>query len=91
MPQTATATTTPFDAILVQSRDLLREQLAASVTAMFDNAETALNELAEKEKDEEAQKRYLDARDLAASNREVIESQFRQRLTSAPTRRRRSA
>ena len=82
MPQSATATTTPFDAILVQSRDLLREQLAASVTAMFDNAETALNELAEKEKDEEAQKRYLDARDLAASNREVIESHFRQRLTS---------
>ena len=82
MPQSATATTTPFDAILVQSRDLLREQLAASVTAMFDNAETALNDLAEKEKDEEAQKRYLDARDLAASNREVIESQFRQRLTS---------
>ena len=79
MPQAVTAATTPFDAILVQSRDLLRDQLTASVAAMFDNAETALSELAEKEKDEETQKRYLDARDLANANREVIESQFRQR------------
>ena len=81
MPPAATAATTPFDAILVQSRDLLRDQLTAAVTAMFDNAETALAELAEKEKDEDAKKRYLDARDLAGANREVIESQFRQRWT----------
>jgi hypothetical protein len=82
MAQAATAATTPFDAILVQSRDLLRDQLTAAMSAMFDNAETALTELADKEKDEEAQKRYLDARDLASSNREVIESQFRQRWTA---------
>jgi hypothetical protein len=70
---------TPFDTILVQSRDLFRDRLLEAVAHMFDGADGALSELAEKTKDEEEQKRYLDARDLALANREVIESQFRQR------------
>ena len=70
---------TPFDAILVQSRDLFRDRLCVAVTHMFDGADGSLSELAEKTKDEELQKRYLDARDLALANREAIESQFRTR------------
>ncbi len=70
---------TPFDAILVQSRDLFRDRLSEAVTHMFDGADGSLSELAEKTKDEELQKRYLDARDLALANREAIESQFRTR------------
>jgi len=73
------AQATPFDTILVQSRDLFRDRLCEAVAHMFDGAETALSELAEKTKDEGEQKRYLDARDLAAANRDVIEGQFKQR------------
>src|SRR2546423_879912 len=73
------AQATPFDTILVQSRDLFRERLCEAVAHMFDGAETVLCELAEKTRDESEQKRYLDARDLALANRDVIEGQFKQR------------
>ena len=46
---------------------------------MLDGADASLSELAEKSKDEELQKRYLDVRDLALANREVLEGQFRTR------------
>ena len=72
---------TPFDAILVQCRDLFRDRVCAAVGEMFDGSEEALTKLAEKA-DEEHQRQFLDARDLAQSNREVIERQFRTRLTS---------
>ena len=73
---------TPFDAILVQSRDLFADRLCEAVGAMFDGADEALTGIADKATEDEAKKRYLDARDLAISNRELIESQFKQRLMS---------
>ena len=80
MPQpTTAATTTAFDTILVQSRDLLRDRLCEALGRMFDEADTKLTELADKLTDDEQKKRFLDGRDLAVSNREVIESNFRQR------------
>jgi hypothetical protein len=72
MPQS-----TPFDAILVQSRDLFRDRLCEAVSGMFDSADESLSNLAEKTTDEEAQKRYLDAKDFVLSRREVMEKQFR--------------
>src|SRR5436305_102258 len=75
------AQSTAFDGILVQSRDVLRDRLVEGVGAMFDGAEATLTELADKLTDDEQKKRFLDARDLAISNREVIESHFRQRYT----------
>ena len=71
---------TPFDAILVQCRDLFRDRLCAAVGQMFDGTDERLTAIAEKTTDEELQKRYLDARDVALANREVVESQFRTRL-----------
>jgi hypothetical protein len=83
MPQATTAAaTTPFDAILVQSRDLLRERLTSAMSGMFDAADAALTELSEKATEDEAKKRFADARDLASANREVVESQFEKRWTS---------
>jgi hypothetical protein len=82
MPQATTAAaTTPFDAILVESRDLLRERLTSALSAMFEASEAALTEMSEKATDEEAKKRFSDARDLAASEREVVQSQFEKRWT----------
>lgn len=72
----------PFDAILVQSRDLFRDRLCEAVGQMFDGAEEALTGIADKASEDAAKKRFLDARDLAMSNRELIESQFKQRLMS---------
>src|SRR5437868_6924961 len=69
----------PFDAILTQSRDLLRDRLCEAVGQMLDSADESLTALSDKTKDEELQKRYLDARDLALANRETIEGQFRTR------------
>ena len=76
MPQ---AQSTPFDAILVQSRDLLRDRLCEAVGGMFDSADESLTALAEKSTDEEAQKQYRDARDYVLAQREAIEKQFRTR------------
>ncbi len=70
----------PFDALLTQSRDLFRDHLCGAVAAMFDHADESLSALSEKATEEELQKRYLDARDLASANREVIEAQFRTRF-----------
>jgi hypothetical protein len=82
MPQATTAATTPFDAILVQSRDLLREQLTSAMSAMFDGCEASLTEMSEKAAEDEVKKRLIDARDLALANREVVEAQFEKRWTS---------
>ena len=80
MPQTATAaTTSAFDTLLAQCRDQLRDRLCQGLAQMFDGAETTLTELADKQTDDEHKKHFLDGRDLAISNREVIESHFRQR------------
>src|SRR5258708_28001517 len=70
----------PFDALLTQSRDLFRDHLCGAVAAMFDHADESRAALSEKATEEELQKRYLDARDLASANREVIEAQFRTRF-----------
>jgi hypothetical protein len=71
----------PFDALLVQSRDLFRDRICAALGTMFDGCDEALGKLAEKAEEAE-QRRYLDARDLATNNREVVEKQFRTRLNS---------
>ena len=62
---------TAFDTILVQCRDLFRDRLSEAVGKMFDGADAALTELADKTKDDE-QKRYLDARDLVLANRQLM-------------------
>jgi hypothetical protein len=73
---------TAFDTILVQSRDLFGDKLAEALAHMFDNTDTHLSELATKTTDKDLAKRYLDARDSALANREVMEAQFKQRLMS---------
>jgi uncharacterized protein DUF1631 len=69
---------TAFDTILVQCRDLFRDRLSEAVGKMFDGADAALTELADKTKDDE-QKRYLDARDLVLANRQLMEEDFAKR------------
>ena len=73
---------TAFDTILVQSRDLFRDRLCEAVTAMLDACDAALTEASDKSSDDELKKRYVEARDIMLANRDVIESQFRQRLIS---------
>ncbi len=73
------AQATPYDAVLIQSRDLFRDGVCEAVRHMLDGADAVLSELAEKAADKDLQKRYLDARDAAVSGRDVFESQFRQR------------
>jgi len=77
----------------VQSRDLLaRAAYGVHDGDVRQRRDRAHPKLSEKEKDEEAQKSAISTRaTLASANREVIESQFRQRWTSefqkgAPTR-----
>ena len=72
---------TAFDTIMVQSRDMLRDRLCEGVGRMLEGAETTLTELADKLTAEDQRKRCLDGRDLLLANREVIESQFRQRYS----------
>ncbi|MBC8023005.1 MAG: DUF1631 family protein, partial [Burkholderiales bacterium] len=66
----------------MQSRDLFRDRLCEAVGHMLEGADGVLSELAEKATDKDLQKHYLDARDVAASHRDVIESQFKQRYVA---------
>ncbi len=68
-----------FDALLAESRDLLRDRTCDALVLMLDGADEALTKLADKADDEEMGKRVLEARDAAARNREGIEAQFRSR------------
>ena len=70
---------TPFDTILVQSRDLFCDRLCDAVHGMLDQADKSLTEMAEKFEDAEAWKPYLEARDLVAAQRPAMEKQFRAR------------
>lgn len=70
----------PFDAILIQSRDLFRDRICEAVGHMLDGADESLTKLSEKSNEDELKRLYLDARDVTASNREVIEAQFRTRF-----------
>ena len=69
------------DALLAQSRDLFRDRICEALGGMLSAADATFTELADKTKDDE-QKCYLEARDLAAANSEVIASQFQHRFTT---------
>ena len=70
----------PFDALVVQSRDLFVDRLCAAVEKMLAGANTALTDLADKAEDQEAKKLLLAARDVANTRRAAMEKQFRTRL-----------
>ncbi|HUQ29547.1 MAG TPA: DUF1631 family protein [Usitatibacter sp.] len=76
------AQATAFDAILAQSRDVFRDRLYEAVGHMLDRADEVLGDLAKASTDKDLQKRYLSARDLAVSDREVIETHFKQRYVA---------
>jgi hypothetical protein len=71
---------TAFDTLLVQSRDLFGDKLGEALAHMFNSADAHLSELATKTTDKDLSKRYLETRDAALANREMIEAQFKQRL-----------
>src|SRR6185503_2658453 len=70
---------TPFDTILVQSRDLFCDRLCDAVHGMLEHADKSLTEMAEKLEDAEARKPYLEARDLVLAQHAAMEKQFRTR------------
>lgn len=73
------AQASPFDTLLVQSRDLFCDRLCDAVHGMLDQADTALTEMAEKFDDADAWKPYLEARDLVVAQRANIDQHFRAR------------
>ena len=72
----------PREPLLQECRDLFRDRLLDTVRAAFDGMAESLMELADKTTGFEERNRYLDARDIAVRQREVIESQFRRRLAA---------
>ena len=71
-----------FDQLLTQCRDLAITQLDAALSAMLAKSGDALGELATKTQDREAQKRYLELKDLLRSKGSAIEKTFHQRFLS---------
>ncbi len=69
--------TSQFDALLVQCRDLACSRLADSLAAMLDKADESIATLLDTIQDQEEKKVYLAARDVASSQRAVIEKQFK--------------
>src|SRR5687768_1484604 len=70
----------PFDALVVQSRDLFCDRLCTAVDKMLAGANTALTDFADKAEDPEAKKLLIAARDIANTRRAAMEKQFRARL-----------
>ncbi|MFN0300900.1 MAG: DUF1631 family protein [Burkholderiales bacterium] len=71
--------TSQFDALLVQCRDLACSRLSDSLAAMLDKADESLTTALDTIQDQEERKITLAARDVASSQREVIEKQFKTR------------
>jgi exonuclease VII small subunit len=67
---------TPFDNILAESRDLVCERLAAAMAGMLDKADDSLSTMMTKTQDTEAQKLFMETRDVAVQQRDLIEKEF---------------
>jgi hypothetical protein len=72
----------PFNALLVQCRDLASRELAQAIDTMLEGADAALSELAVKTQDREVQKVYASAKDLVQTKRAEFGDQFHQRYLS---------
>ena len=72
--------TSAFDALLTQCRDLACGQVDQAIAGMLEKADEALPELAAKTQDREAQKVYLEAKELARTRRADFEKQFHARF-----------
>ena len=71
--------TSPFDSLLRECRDLASDRLGAAISGMLDKADEALTTLSSKTQDAEAQRKLLDARDVAVKKRQLIEEEFQGR------------
>ncbi|HST02242.1 MAG TPA: hypothetical protein VLJ84_11345, partial [Usitatibacter sp.] len=71
---------TPFDAILEKSRALLEERVEESVSAMLERSETTLNDLIDKNEDQETRSLLGAARDSAQRGREAMQREFAERF-----------
>ncbi|MEK6244078.1 MAG: DUF1631 family protein [Pseudomonadota bacterium] len=74
---TAMQGTSVFDALLTQCRDLVCGQLDKAIAGMLEKADETLSELATKTQNRETQKLYLEAKDVARTQRAAMEKQFR--------------
>ena len=71
-----------YDALFAQSRDLVADGLSAGLAAMLDKADESTTAVADKTDDQELRKLVLEARDVARTQRAVIERQFREKYLS---------
>jgi len=69
--------TTPFDGLLEQSRDLICERLDDAVADMLDKTNDVLTALINDTQHREQRHLYQEAKDVALTQREVIENHFR--------------
>jgi hypothetical protein len=74
--------TSAFDALLTQCRDLVCAGLDKAIAGMLEKTDAALEELTTKTQDRERQKLYLEAREVARTQRAAMEKQFHSRFLS---------
>ena len=68
--------TSAFDALLTQCRDLAGGRLDAAVAGMLEKTDEVLSELAMKTQNRETQKLYLEAKEVARTQRAAMQKQF---------------
>ena len=68
-----------YDALLAQSRDLVADGLSAGLAGLLDKADESTTAVADKTDDQELRKLVLEAREVARTQRAVIEKQFREK------------
>lgn len=76
-PPVTTKPAMPFDSLLAQSRDLVRERLAQALDGMLDKMDDTLSALIFETQDHDLRTLYLETRDKALAQRKTIAEQFR--------------
>jgi hypothetical protein len=76
-PVRETQEATPFDGILEQSRDLICERLDDAIADMLDKADEVLSALINDKQSREQRNLYQEAKDVALTQREIVEKHFR--------------
>ena len=70
---------TPFDGIIEQARDLISQRLNVAISGMLDKSDEALSTLIDETQSREERELLQKTKDVALTQREIIENQFQAR------------